>query len=171
MLIATIYVCRFFSCLYLIKTQKKIFFRMRQSYLSAQPFHERMNPLPRNLILVSCTMVWPSAVCILCEVGLSRLVNMYCWSVFIVTMLEPYKIRIYQSCMKYTGIYTGDEDPSNQDLFVVKQNAFKRLCSGLVQHWGCLLSHLSLLFTNLFLSPEDSSAQSTLSVSATSSVF
>eukprot|EP00731_Ephydatia_muelleri_P030535 Em0022g49a len=38
------------------------------------------------------------------------------------------------------GIYTGDEDPSDQDLFVVERNAFKRLCSGLVQHCGCLTS-------------------------------
>ncbi|KAL5459893.1 hypothetical protein EMCRGX_G033281 [Ephydatia muelleri] len=38
------------------------------------------------------------------------------------------------------GIYTGDEDPSDQDLFVVERNAFKRLCSGIVQHCGCLTS-------------------------------
>ncbi|KAL5464082.1 hypothetical protein EMCRGX_G033042 [Ephydatia muelleri] len=35
---------------------------------------------------------------------------------------------------------SADEDPSDQDLFVVEQNAFKRLCSGLVQHYLSMLS-------------------------------
>ncbi|KAL5472992.1 hypothetical protein EMCRGX_G027432 [Ephydatia muelleri] len=36
------------------------------------------------------------------------------------------------------GIYTGDEDASDQDLFVVERKTFKSLCSGLVQQCGCL---------------------------------
>ena len=32
----------------------------------------------------------------------------------------------------------GDEDRSDQDLIVVEQKAFKILCSGLVQQYGCL---------------------------------
>ncbi|KAL5509605.1 hypothetical protein EMCRGX_G004999 [Ephydatia muelleri] len=36
------------------------------------------------------------------------------------------------------GIYTGDEDASDQDLLVVERKTFKSLCSGLVQQCGCL---------------------------------
>eukprot|EP00731_Ephydatia_muelleri_P000668 Em0001g668a len=36
------------------------------------------------------------------------------------------------------GIYTGDEDASDQDLLVVERKTFKSLCSGLVQQYGCL---------------------------------
>eukprot|EP00731_Ephydatia_muelleri_P010067 Em0005g653a len=36
------------------------------------------------------------------------------------------------------GIYTGDEDASDQDLFVVERKTFKSLCSGVVQQCGCL---------------------------------
>eukprot|EP00731_Ephydatia_muelleri_P003009 Em0001g3009a len=36
------------------------------------------------------------------------------------------------------GIYTGDEDASDQNLFVVERKTFKSLCSSLVQQCGCL---------------------------------
>eukprot|EP00731_Ephydatia_muelleri_P018314 Em0011g354a len=36
------------------------------------------------------------------------------------------------------GIYTGDEDASDQNLLVVERKTFKSLCSGLVQQCGCL---------------------------------
>ncbi|KAL5510349.1 hypothetical protein EMCRGX_G005879 [Ephydatia muelleri] len=51
---------------------------------------------------------------------------------------EPRLSRRYLRELRTVGIYTGDEDPTDQDLFVVEQKAFKGLCSGLVQQCGCL---------------------------------
>ena len=47
-------------------------------------------------------------------------------------------VRLYKIGFTNLGIYTGDEDASDQDLFVVERKTFKSLCSGLVQQCGCL---------------------------------
>ena len=56
-------------------------------------------------------------------------------SLYILSLVRLYKIGFI---LTYLGIYTGDEDASDQDLFVVERKTFKSLCSGLVQQCGCL---------------------------------
>ena len=38
------------------------------------------------------------------------------------------------------GIFTGDNDPDDQKLFVVEKRCFLNLCKGLLQHCNCNIS-------------------------------
>ena len=38
------------------------------------------------------------------------------------------------------GVYTGDSDPSDQEMFIVEQMAFKHLCDSLVRPCSCHVS-------------------------------
>ena len=51
-----------------------------------------------------------------------------------------YYDKRYKLFIMHVGVFTGDRDPSDQEMFVVEQKAFKHLCDSLVSPCSCHFS-------------------------------